>query len=241
MPVFVVLVLLLLSVTSISLYLSNKKALDLHIGNRATEVYSVYQKAEDALLYIDKSAEYSFYKSISQNMNNLDTNCGAEEGYTLLVLGEDTCFLDDNIIKVKFEVAFNKYISEYLNLYKDLNLKDIKYNLDLDREKVNGKSDKEIVIEDNNIKYTIKPSFMFKNSFDVKKAFMDANNEIKKVYVLCKSDKSCWDKNLNKNFSLKNNGKFFMLDIDTGYKYGINKEKLILKFGLDFETNPLFR
>ena len=82
---------------------------------------------------------------------------------------------------------------------------------------------------------------MFKNSFDVKKAFMDANNEIKKVYVLCKSDKSCWDKNLNKNFSLKNNGKFFMLDIDTGYKYGINKEKLILKFGLDFETNPLFR
>src|SRR3989344_6008017 len=209
MPVFVVLVLLLLSVTSISLYLSNKKALDLHIGNRATEVYSVYQKAEDALLYIDKSAEYSFYKSISQNMNNLDTNCGAEEGYTLLVLGEDTCFLDDNIIKVKFEVAFNKYISEYLNLYKDLNLKDIKYNLDLDREKVNGKSDKEIVIEDNNIIYTIKTSFMFKN--------------------------------LNKNFSLKNNGKFFMLDIDTGYKYGINKEKLILKFGLDFETNPLFR
>lgn len=240
-PIFVVFTLLLLSTSAVFLYISNKKSIEFHVGGRSSEIFSTYSNAEKALFYIDKSAEFSFYKSINNNMNNLDTKCGEKEGYDLLVLGTDTCFLDNDFIKTRFETVFNKYMSEYLNLYKDLSLKDITFDLDFIDKKIIGRSTSKILVDKNNIKYTMGPSFVFENSFDVNEVFISTSDKIKRIYVLCKSDKTCWENKLDKNFKLKNNGKFFMLDIDTGYKFGLNNEKLMLKFGLEFETNPLFR
>ena len=238
---FVLFMIILISYTSYLFYISERSSLYTPVGGKAVEIYSLYQKAEKALLFIDKSAEYSFDKSLIYNKNKLKTDCGTKNGYILLVLGDKTCFLDKEVLNNNFNDIFNLYISEYLSSYSDLDLKSLKYELNFNNKYIVGKANNKLKVELDNMVYTVDPSFRLKMNFDVEKVFLEASDKVKKLYVLCGSDKNCWDANKGSDTIVQYNGKFFMLDINTGYKFGLLKDELILKFGLDFETNPLFR
>src|SRR3989344_1961647 len=143
----VVFMLIFIGFASYLFIISDKTSNYVHIGGTASNIFSAYQETEKALFFIDKSADYSVYKTLR--------------------------------------------------------------NVKLD--------------------------------FNIKEVFLDANNKLKEIYLSCKSDKNCWEDKKTEGIIVQDNGKLFIIEVDTEHRFGLYDEKLVLRFGLNFETNPLFR
>jgi len=237
----VVFMLIFIGFTSYLFIISDKTSNYVHIGGTASNIFSVYQEAEKALFFIDKSAEYSVYKTLRNVNLDFKTNCGKKDNYILLVLGEQTCFFDENLFNNNFNSVFNNYLSDYTASYDKIDINNLIYTLEFSDYGVIGRSKELLVLNRSNITYSVEPSFKVKLDFNIKEVFLDTHNKIKEIYLSCKSDKTCWEDKKIEGIIVQDNGKLFIIEVDTGHRFGLYDEKLVLRFGLNFETNPLFR
>ncbi|MBS3146363.1 hypothetical protein J4471_01565 [Candidatus Woesearchaeota archaeon] len=237
--IYVSLIALLITYTTYLFFFSEKSSSYIKVGETSSDVYRAYGISEKFLFFIDQSVKYASFDVIDNV--RLDTDCGFKENHALLLLGEQTCFLDDKKLTSYLNNSFNTYISQYLGLYNDLDLKNIVFDTKFEGDYIIGRSDTIIDIKVNNVSQQIKPSFTVKMDFDLKKGILESTQEVKRLYTLCQGDKNCWEINKKVDTIVEYKGKFFIITIDKNIKYGLKNKKLKLDFGLDFETNPLFR
>jgi len=85
-------------------------------GKLQLDMLKTYQQAEKALLYIDLSAKYSANKTI-ENMKK------KQESFENLKCDGEDCEITKKQVYDAFSIEFNKYMDEYIEKYKDNELK----------------------------------------------------------------------------------------------------------------------
>ncbi|MBN2567207.1 M23 family metallopeptidase [Candidatus Woesearchaeota archaeon] len=99
------------------------------IGMSQYEVIDAYQKGEDALLYIDLSAEHAArqalfdlgqgggYDLLGGTYNEEESPCGTYLGFASWGDTQKTCFPRPAQLEDAFEIYFSRNLDEYLNAY----------------------------------------------------------------------------------------------------------------------------
>ena len=134
-------IVVLVSLIALGITMQTKRAsFDKSIGETQINLLNIYQKSEKALFYIDQAAKYSAQQALS------DLDFTIEE-----LKGSDS--------KKVFELAFRQYLDEYLKAYPEIDIPLGNYDILIKDDKIIGIANKHIIIKEEAITYSIKPSF----------------------------------------------------------------------------------
>lgn len=132
-------ILILLITAFLTLYKKQNKFPEGYmIGERQFGLIKTYQKAEQALFYIDQSAKYSAYQTIydlGQKGGYETSDCGDYFGYNLWVSLDDKknpkeCYPEKEYAE-SFKSIFSKNLDEYLVRYPDVKIPKDNYDFSL--------------------------------------------------------------------------------------------------------------
>lgn len=161
------------------LVMSNTGFIENPVGKKQSEIFSVYQKGENILLYIDESARFASYETIFELAENGGFSKTSECGTYSSLEGQEFNLLNHKAfcqpdIEKSFEDIFNKKIKKYLsNLPKigqiknyDIEYSDIDYIISIIDNSIIGISSESIIIKNKNTEYAINPNFNIHLDYD---------------------------------------------------------------------------
>jgi len=218
----------------------------LYVGVNQYKINSAYDLFESKNLFFEKASTMSYYGSIYylyDNGGKFNFNCGQEQGYVLWKVGSLNCFVDKKEFVDSFEKVFSSNLAigtkDYINIPVVDNLNFV-YNENF----VYFNTKSKLIVQKDNVEYQDYLYSGVKESLPVDEV-IQVSAEARNYITQCKEDLNCYLVNTQNSafsWSIKNNGKLFMFDVNTNRKIGLfEKKDLVLKFGVDFkELNPLF-
>lgn len=244
------LLLILLVLTGYGMYsiFTRDKTVDgvFYVGGNQQRISDAHALFESKNLFFEKASLLSYYDSVYylyDNGGKFNFDCGQEQGYVLWKIGNIDCFEDKKQFSDSFERVFSSnldiYTKDYLNFPISGNL-DFIYGENI----VYFITKTKVKIQKDNVEYkdNLHSSILGDIPID---EFLQVTTEAKNYIKECREDLNCYKTKTQDSpfsWSIKNNGKLFMFDVNTNKKIGLfEKKDLILRFGVDFkELNPLF-
>jgi len=162
------------------------------LGERQESMLRIYEKAERDLLYVDKSAEYSLNTAIL-SLNSKggydDEACGNADGYAFWQTKEKNCIPDHAMVTSHIILLAGKQFSSYLSGYAFYQFPADNYDYFIthdDKVHFYGIALQNLLYSDDNMKYSIKPSF-HTSSYDLFSHY----DEAKKIPLLTDAILKC--------------------------------------------------
>lgn len=215
------------------------------LGKIQIDLLQTYQDAQKDMFYIDQSAKYAAYESIFDLAENggftaLGSKCRDYLRYNVWKKG---CYPD-------YKKNFNAYFSLNLNPYLSAaEIKQIDYNLFLEKDKIIGTAVNNLFYEFDNGNYSVNPSFSLSIGYDVDD-YLELRSDAEKLIIQCKDKPSinqCVEENKPSSWilgscegDLTTDGINFRFCVKAGYYPvyvgdTIANKQLIYKFALSFK------
>ena len=126
--------------------MENARGISYEIGELQFYLIDLYTKGEKLLLYVDKSADYSFDEALlffATKGFTAESECGEYQGYTLWKSENKDCFPEEEKINEDFILLFKNKFRTYLENYPVLafaqNNYEENYDFFLDIDEINKK------------------------------------------------------------------------------------------------------
>ena len=198
------------------------------IGKIQLDAIEKMGEGEKILFFIEKGAEYAVHEA-AYDLGKRHGGVRCQWGEYVIWRFEGECNPVDNI-EDKFKEYFNIHLNAYLSVLYEVYSVDARYNIsdiELEGGKIIGKSNKDIVLSDENVVYKIKPHFSTDMDYDLN-IYRDILKKIEESADCLITE----EKDLNNciaGWRIEKGDKIFIFEIEGKEKYPIFENKLELR------------